>query len=461
MRSFFTSVLLITISSFSSAQLVNKGDYILDTRTNIEWLKVNKTLDISYENLDEELLARGYEGFKLATPEQITSLRETAGVYNGTRSLYFFYAYACSLCADREPYYNYLGLISIMGSIPFNGGTGSIVHGVFGDFLTLADGSLAMNSLYAKCDYRYELHSPYNRNCSIGLGPIKSELVGENQRIGYWLARKRVTNTPPTFVPMEHQLGNENELLSFGLGASDLEDNNLFFSADNLPEGATFDTDTGLFSWTPTFDQAGEYAVLFSVSDDGEPSMSSVQEVTILIGNANRAPVIDDISPISIEENESVSVQIKASDPDADPISLFVEGLPGLASFTNNVFSWTPGFLDSGNYVVDFVAMDQESETRSSLILTVGNTTDPLALCDYNEQVINSMSLEKNVRNSYTANNKKVCFFIERGKVTAALNQIEAVEKKITVDLDHSVIAEQDVIDLQALLWELRVLIDR
>jgi hypothetical protein len=260
---------------------------------------------------------------------------------------------------------------------------------------------------------------------------------------------------------MEHQLGNENELLSFGLGASDLEDNNLFFSADNLPEGATFDTDTGLFSWTPTFDQAGEYAVLFSVSDDGEPSMSSVQEVTILIGNANRAPVIDDISPISIEENESVSVQIKASDPDADPISLFVEGLPGLASFTNNVFSWTPGFLDSGNYVVDFVAMDQESETRSSLILTVGNTTDPLALCDYNEQVINSMSLEKNVRNSYTANNKKVCFFIERGKVTAALNQIEAVEKKITVDLDHSVIAEQDVIDLQALLWELRVLIDR
>ncbi len=71
------------------------------------------------------------------------------------------------------------------------------------------------------------------------------------------------------------------------------------------------------------------------------------------------------------------------------------------------------------------------------------------------------MSLEKNVRNSYTANNKKVCFFIERGKVTAALNQIEAVEKKITVDLDHSVIAEQDVIDLQALLWELRVLIDR
>ena len=459
MRSLFTFVILITVSSFSSAQLVDKGDYVLDTRTDIEWLKINKTLDISYEKLDDELLARGYEGFKLATPAQVKSLRETAGVYNGGSTRYFFYSYACALCSDRERYYNHIGFLSIMGSI-FSG-QGPMVKGVFGDFLTLSDGSLAMTTFYAQCFYRSRFRPPYDRVCYTGEYPFKSGLVGEDQTTGYWLARKRVTNTPPTFGLMEHQLGYENELLSFVISATDLEDNNFFFSADSLPEGANFDVNSGLFSWTPTFDQAGEYAVLFSVSDDGEPSMTSVQEVTMSIGNTNRAPVIDDISPITIEENETVSVQIKASDPDADPISLYAEALPGLAAFSNNVFTWTPGFLDSGTYVVDFIAMDQESETRSSLILTVGNTTDPLALCDFNEQVLNSMNLEKNVRNSYTANNKKVCFFIEKGKVTAALNQIEAVEKKVAVDLDHSVIAEQDVVDLQTLLWELRVLIDR
>ncbi len=41
----------------------------------------------------------------------------------------------------------------------------------------------------------------------------------------------------------------------------------LTFSAVDLPEGATLETDTGLLSWTPGPGQAGEYVVTFEVSD--------------------------------------------------------------------------------------------------------------------------------------------------------------------------------------------------
>src|SRR5207249_2362417 len=39
------------------------------------------------------------------------------------------------------------------------------------------------------------------------------------------------------------------------------------FSANGLPAGATLDAQTGAFAWTPGPSQAGDYAVLFTVSD--------------------------------------------------------------------------------------------------------------------------------------------------------------------------------------------------
>ena len=39
------------------------------------------------------------------------------------------------------------------------------------------------------------------------------------------------------------------------------------YSASELPEGATFDTETGEFSWTPEEGQAGVYSILFCASD--------------------------------------------------------------------------------------------------------------------------------------------------------------------------------------------------
>ena len=72
----------------------------------------------------------------------------------------------------------------------------------------------------------------------------------------------------------------EGQPLEFTVTATDPEDDSLTFSAYNLPDGASFDTVTATFSWTPRYDQAGVYVVRFEVSD-GE--LTDFEDVTITV----------------------------------------------------------------------------------------------------------------------------------------------------------------------------------
>jgi len=73
------------------------------------------------------------------------------------------------------------------------------------------------------------------------------------------------------------------ENLNFTVKASDEDGGNLTFSASDLPAGASFDGESGLFSWTPADGQEGLYTVSFEVSDgkldDSEVAIISVEEV--------------------------------------------------------------------------------------------------------------------------------------------------------------------------------------
>jgi hypothetical protein len=72
----------------------------------------------------------------------------------------------------------------------------------------------------------------------------------------------------------------EGQPLEFTLSATDPDGDILTYLASNLPDGASFDTITGTFSWTPRYDQAGVYLVRFEVSD-GE--LSDFEDVTITV----------------------------------------------------------------------------------------------------------------------------------------------------------------------------------
>jgi hypothetical protein len=75
--------------------------------------------------------------------------------------------------------------------------------------------------------------------------------------------------------------------LAFSLSATDPDNDFLVYSASNLPPGATFDSLTGVFSWTPGYDQAGIYNVHFEVSDG---SLSDSEDITITVYDADIVP---------------------------------------------------------------------------------------------------------------------------------------------------------------------------
>src|SRR5262249_26231839 len=76
------------------------------------------------------------------------------------------------------------------------------------------------------------------------------------------------TNKPPIVVPLVEQDGREGAPLQFTLAAADGNGDPLTYSAiAGRPAGARFDTLTGQFNWTPSYDQAGDYTIRFGVSD--------------------------------------------------------------------------------------------------------------------------------------------------------------------------------------------------
>jgi hypothetical protein len=88
-------------------------------------------------------------------------------------------------------------------------------------------------------------------------------------------------NQAPLLNPIGAKSGDEAELLTFFISATDADGDQLTYSASNLPEGASFDPNTRIFSWTPRYDQAGVYTVHFEVSD-GELADSENVSITVV-----------------------------------------------------------------------------------------------------------------------------------------------------------------------------------
>ena len=160
-------------------------------------------------------------------------------------------------------------------------------------------------------------------------------------------------NHPPVLNSIGAKSVEEGNLVTFTVTASDPDGDGLTFSASNLPSGASFNTSSHVFSWTPGFGSAGNYNVTFTVTDNGSPAESDSETVTITVGNVNRPPVLGTIGSKSVDEGNLVTFTVTASDPDGDGLTFSASNLPSGATFnpSSRVFSWTPALGDAGNYL--------------------------------------------------------------------------------------------------------------
>lgn len=154
-------------------------------------------------------------------------------------------------------------------------------------------------------------------------------------------------------------------VISSGTDPDREDEGKLVHFARQMPQGAAFDPATLKFSWTPTYEQSGNYPVQFGVKDPA--GLEAVVTFNVTVTHVNRPPVLAEIGPKTVNENEGLPFIVKWSDPDKEDdgkLRMSTTALPEGASFdlASGSFNWTPTFEQSGTYTIRFTVEDSDSD---------------------------------------------------------------------------------------------------
>jgi endonuclease G len=200
---------------------------------------------------------------------------------------------------------------------------------------------------------------PYKFKVSVtdGVAPIETEVTINVNEV----------NQAPTLAPIGNKIVSLGETLSFtAVGADqDLPAQTLSYSlVGTVPQGATINSSTGEFSWTPTAQQVGVYTFKVQVTDSG--NLSAEEEISVGVAytwSNLLAPLSADGSS-SFNAGRTVPVKfalIGASSGISNAVATiwlakFTNGVAGLefpavstsSSTTGNLFRYDP---TSGQYI--------------------------------------------------------------------------------------------------------------
>ena len=209
--------------------------------------------------------------------------------------------------------------------------------------------------------------------------------------------------------PLLPRVVQEGDALSFSIAATDPNGNPITFSSDNLPNGATLDPTTGLFAWTPGYDQHGSYLIDITASASG---LSTTQQLQLTVLNVDGPIAFLPVGQLTVYEGQTLSTVIGVDDPNLSnplpfqlpdggtepeaplfPLTFSYTTLPAGASFdpTTGALTWTPGFAQGGNYSITFTVEDDgdgTGGTPQSAQITVPITVLPA----YSTPVVDSIS---------------------------------------------------------------------
>ena len=137
-----------------------------------------------------------------------------------------------------------------------------------------------------------------------------------------------------------------------------------------MPDGADLDVSSGQFSWTPDFNQAGNYTLAAKVTDG---TAESTTNISVTVNDINRAPTIDGGGSVTVTAGETATLGFSASDPDGDNLTFDSNDLPSGANLNsgNGNFSWTPSDEQTGNFTFTVSVSDGKDTAQTSGSVTV------------------------------------------------------------------------------------------
>lgn len=186
-------------------------------------------------------------------------------------------------------------------------------------------------------------------------------------------------NARPILSPIPDIFALEGTPYELQIDASDADEDKLSFMATSLPEGAMLDASTGLITWTPSFQSAGNYPdVTFRVTD-GILSAAATVRVTVI--EADRPPIIDPIPPVLAAEGKRVEFVVRAVDPDGENVAMRAITLPAGATFSaSGLFRWIPSFAQEGDHLATFAVRGRVAESVVTVQIHVEPTNRPPAI---------------------------------------------------------------------------------
>ncbi|MBU4284317.1 MAG: PKD domain-containing protein [Nanoarchaeota archaeon] len=120
------------------------------------------------------------------------------------------------------------------------------------------------------------------------------------------------------------------------------------------------------------YDEAGTYYTNILASDG---YLSDSENITLIIKDTNRAPILKLVSDIAVDENKSIEFKIYATDPDGDNINFLVENAPNGSNFVNQTFSWMPDFdtvdKDKKDFTLTFIVNDGKIMAKRNMTMRV------------------------------------------------------------------------------------------
>lgn len=203
-------------------------------------------------------------------------------------------------------------------------------------------------------------------------------------------------NNKPILKPIADQTIDEDSSFALQLQGSDADGDAIYYEVRNLPEGAEFNSQTGLFTWKPTFEQSGVYKnVAFTVIEKTGSKLSDSKTIDIIVNHVNRRPELPQIANAKIPEDSTlVIVAPEGSDPDKEDqgkLTYRVENIPPGSSFdpATRTFTWKPTYEQSGKYIVDFVLDDGAGGVdREAVTITVLHVDRPPIITAISDQTV-------------------------------------------------------------------------
>lgn len=151
--------------------------------------------------------------------------------------------------------------------------------------------------------------------------------------------------------PIENREVAQGETLRFTVpvdASPEIEGKLVFNLGSGSPAGARIDPGTGMFTWAPIPGQEpGKYPIVVEVSAD---NIRDTKAFYVNIPKVNRRPVIQSVDNQTVAQGKTLTLQIKATDPDGDHLKFSMpERLQGAAIAPDSgEFTWTPDAEQAG-----------------------------------------------------------------------------------------------------------------